>query len=261
MKSFPKISIITISYNSAATIEKTIRSVAAQNYGNKEYIVIDGKSSDGTQSIVNNYSQTIDHFISEPDNGISDAFNKGLALATGDLIVCLNSDDYLLPNVLEDVAMRYDGEADICCGDLLLWNDKTGDKRVIHPSDHFPTLPFFCRPAHQGMFIRRELYKTLQGYDTRLRYAMDLDFLMRATKYGAKFQRLNMSIAVFRLGGATSDSIFKKKKEYLYLIKKNGGSTLQAYLFYYFLVITQTTKKLLQKTGVDVVRRLRYKSA
>ena len=255
----PKISIITISYNSSSTIRKTIESVIGQSYDNKEYIIIDGKSTDGTQNIINEYKEHIEIFISEKDKGISDAFNKGISYATGDLIVCINSDDYLLPDVLDKVAKQYDETHDLYCGNLILWDSETDYSCIIHPSLDFPTMPFFRKPAHQGIFIKKKLYEQLGLYDTNIRYAMDLDFLMRATRNSAKFKYIDINIAVFRLGGATNDSIFKKKNEYIYIIKKNGGNFVQAYTYYWFMVITQCIKKILKETGIDVVRHFRYK--
>ena len=122
-------------------------------------------------------------------------------------------------------------------------------------------LPFFRRPAHQGAFITKALYERIGLYDTEIRYAMDLDFLMRATRQQATFRHLDINVAVFRLGGATNESIFKKRKDYLAVVRKNGGSWLQAQLFYAFLVFTQTTKKALRLTGIDWVRKIRYRSA
>ena len=145
MNILPKISVITISYNSKDTIEKTINSVISQDYDNKEYIVIDGGSKDGTTDIIRQYSSDICFFVSEPDHGISDAFNKGIRHATGDLIVLINSDDYLLPEALKNVAQHYDTATDIFCCNLLLWNEDSGEKRIIKPSTDFPTMPFFRR--------------------------------------------------------------------------------------------------------------------
>lgn len=261
MRTLPKISVVTISYNSKDTIEDTILSVIKQEYVPKEYIVIDGGSDDGTTDIIEKYSDHIDFYLSEKDNGISDAFNKGIRNANGDIIVLINSDDMLLPDALSKVAGNYDEQTDIFCCNLVLWNDKTGDKRMLHPSTDFPVMPFFRRPAHQGAFIRKDLYNRIGLYDTSLHYAMDLDFLMRATQAGAVFKHIDQPVAVFRLGGATNESIFKKRKEYIYTVRKNGGSFLQSYIFYTFLVLTQTTKKLLRLTGFDWVRKIRYKTA
>lgn len=261
MRTLPKISVVTISYNSKDTIEDTILSVIKQEYVPKEYIVIDGRSDDGTTDIIQKYGDHIDFYLSEKDNGISDAFNKGISHANGDIIVLINSDDMLLPDALSKVAGNYDEQTDIFCCNLVLWNDKTGDKRMLHPSTDFPVMPFFRRPAHQGAFIRKDLYNRIGLYDTELHYAMDLDFFMRATRAGAVFKHIDQPVAVFRLGGATNESIFKKRKEYIYTVRKNGGSFLQSYVFYTFLVLTQTTKRLLRLTGFDLVRKIRYKTA
>lgn len=257
----PKISIVTIAFNSVSTIERTIRSVVEQDYANREYLIVDGGSTDGTQNVVKKHICSINFFVSEKDNGISDAFNKGIYRATGDIILLLNSDDYLLPGALSRIAMAYDGEYDLYSGNLLLWDESTGYKYRITPSLDFPVMPFFRKPVHQGLFVSKKLYESLGGYDIKIRYAMDLDFLMRATAHGAKFKYIDVDIAVFRLGGATSDSIFHKRKEYVYIVRKNGGTRLQAYTFYAFLVVTQTMKKLLRMSGIDVVRKTRYKSA
>lgn len=255
----PKISVITICYNSASTIEETIRSVISQDYHNYEYLVIDGASKDGTQAIVERYKDKIAVFISEPDKGVSNAFNKGIQRATGDLIVLINSDDYLLPSVLSEVAKSWDGKSDIWSGNYLALNEKSNEKHRIRPSLSFPVMPFFRRPVHQGRFIAKALYDRIGGYDETIRVPMDLEFLMRADRLGATFQYADIDVAVFRLGGATSQSIFGKKKDYLACVQKNGGNALQAHLFYYFLVVTQQTKLLLSKTGKDLARILRYK--
>ena len=254
-----KITVITISYNSAATIEATLRSVTTQDYENLEYIVIDGGSTDGTQRIIDRYRSRIAFCVSEPDRGISDAFNKGIAHSTGQLIVCINSDDQLLPGALRKVAAYYDDKTDIYSCDLLLLDTKTGDRRIQHPSTRFPLMPFFRKPGHQGVFVTRQAYERLGGYNTSLHYTMDLDLLMRATAAGMTFKHVPEQVSLFRLGGATNESIFKKRREYVALIRQNGGTWLQAYTFYAFLVCTQTVKKALRLTGIDWIRKIRYR--
>lgn len=255
-----KISIITICFNSETTIEQTIKSIIRQDYANKEYIIIDGGSTDNTMKIVEKYSDNIDYYISEKDKGRSNAFNKGIAKASGDVVILINSDDFLLPGTLTEAAKMIDGSADLYCGNLILWNSNTDQRCRIMPSMNYPTLPFFKKSVHQGIFATKDIYNKLGGYDEKIKYAMDLDFLMRATKAHAKFKHIDIDIAVFKLGGATSESVLKKKKEYMYIIRKNGGSTFDSYLFYYFLVITQTIKKCLTSSKYDIVRQLRYKS-
>lgn len=255
----PKISVITICFNSASTIEETIKSILSQDYPEKEYIIIDGASTDSTVNIVERYQDRIDYFVSEPDTGISNAFNKGISHATGELIVLINSDDYMLPGVLSKVAETWDGKSDIWSGNYLALNEKTNQRFRIKPSLSFPVMPFFRHPVHQGRFITRKLYNRIGGYDETIKVPMDLEFLMRATRMDASFQYENVDVAVFRLGGKTDDSIFKKKNDYISLVRKNGGNMLQAYMFYWFLVLTQETKRILSMTGSDISRLLRYK--
>ena len=119
----PKISIITITFNSEKTLEETIESVLSQNYPNLEYLIIDGGSSDGTLEIVKRYKDKIDFVISEPDRGISDAFNKGIRYATGEIVGIINSDDLLLPDALHKVAENYDSNVGVYRGNTVIWND------------------------------------------------------------------------------------------------------------------------------------------
>lgn len=254
----PKISIITIAYNSAATIRGTIESVVGQQYPNKEYIIIDGSSTDATMDIVKSFGNAIDTVISERDNGISDAFNKGVRRATGDLIVIINSDDRLAEGALQKVADTWDGESDVWSGNYIAVNNE-GESFRIKPTLRFTVPPYFQRAVHQGRFITKSLYDRIGLYDENLRYPMDLDLLIRATRMGAKFQYVDTDVAYFSLGGATADSIFKKRKDYIYMIRKNGGNLLQAYTFYSFLILTQTTKQFLSLLSRDFIRRIRYR--
>lgn len=256
----PKISIITVAYNSAATIEETIQSVISQSYPHKEYIIVDGASTDNTMEIVNKYKDHIDRIISEPDRGISDAFNKGIALATGDLIGIINSDDHLLPETLEKVAACYDGETQIYKGDVMLWDPTTGYKCREVSSTHFPLMPFFCHVSHAGMFVTADCYKWLGGYDVNIRLPMDLDFVIRATKAKARFKKIDVVVAEFRGDGAThANSILHKRKDYFRVITNNGGNLLHATIFFSYLVATQYVKKLLDLFGGNIAQRLRYR--
>lgn len=256
----PKISIVTISYNSEKTIEDTILSVISQDYPNKEYIIIDGSSTDNTLNIIAKYKANISKVISEKDKGISDAFNKGISNSTGDIICLINSDDRLLPGSLSKVAQEFDGKADIYCGNVLLWNTDDNTRLREVPSTDFPLMPFFRHVAHQGMFATPDCYKTFGMYDTNIRFPMDLDFLVRVSQGNGVFHYMDINVAEFRIGGNTdSHSIFEKKNDYLYMVRKNGGNVLQAYIFYYFLVLTQVIKAVLSIFGMSRIRKLRYK--
>lgn len=140
----PKISIITVCYNSEKYLEETIQSVLRQNYQNVEYIIIDGGSTDNTVSIIDKYRQYITYFVSEPDNGISDAFNKGIRVATGDVIGIINSDDLLEEGALERVAQEYAPSVDWYRGDCKVWNDQTGFVFIEHPTLDWPAIPIKC---------------------------------------------------------------------------------------------------------------------
>ena len=139
----PKISIITVCYNSEAHIEEAILSVINQSYENKEYLVIDGGSKDGTLNIIEKYKDKIDYFVSEPDKGISDAFNKGIKAATGDIIGILNSDDFMMKDALTKVAEQYEVGVDLYRGFTLVWNEKRNTKSYMYPNHHFAIPP--CR--------------------------------------------------------------------------------------------------------------------
>lgn len=254
-----KITMITPAFNSAKTIERTINSVLSQDYPNLEYIIVDGVSTDGTLDIVDKYKDKIALVISEPDHGISEAFNKGISHATGDVVGIINSDDYMLPGALQKINEEFDGTTDIYHGNILMRDPSTGYECREIPSRHFPTMPFFCHVAHQGMFVTIDAYRRLGMYDEKVRWPMDLEFLMRADRMGAKFKHIDYDMAVFVAGGFTSNNIHKKKSDYIYIVRKNGGTMLEAYVYFEFLVFTQFAKHLLNKISPNFGQKLRYK--
>ncbi|MGD9592834.1 MAG: glycosyltransferase family 2 protein [Candidatus Berkiella sp.] len=132
MQAHSKISIITVCYNSAKTIEQTIQSVLMQQYPNLEYIIIDGASTDGTQTIVNKYADKISVFKSERDKGIYDAMNKGISLATGDIIGLLNADDlYAHQHVLFEVSKAFENDVAACYGDLIYFQQDNPKRSFV----------------------------------------------------------------------------------------------------------------------------------
>ena len=259
MEKNPRITVVTVSYNSEKTIEDTIKSVLDQKYDNLDYVIVDGCSTDSTMDIVYKYRQYLNTVISEKDKGISDAFNKGIANADGDIIVMINSDDVMIPEALRHVAEAYDGKHDIYCGNVLLENPETGYKCREIPSTKFPVTPFFCHVAHQGMFVSRDAYRRFGGYNVDIRYPMDLDFLMRAYRMGATFKHVDYDIACFRAGGATSNSIIKKRTDYIRIVIANGGNIFQAFLFYVYLCLTQIVKHFINMFGSDISQKIRYR--
>lgn len=254
----PKISIITVSYNSEATIEETIKSVVNQDYDNLEYIIIDGGSTDNTMNIVNKYASRIQCIVSEPDKGISDAFNKGINHATGDLIGIINSDDLLVEGALKKIAEVFDDKTDVYRGGIIIWNDKNDLKFYERPSMKFPTIPWFIHVAHQGTIITPQAYRKYGTFRTDFRYMMDLDLLTRFYKAGAVFKELDFSVGVFRLGGVTSNDIRKKKEEAKNFVCMNGGNKFEANLYYLNLIAQDHLKRFLNIFGDDVKRKIRY---
>lgn len=221
----PKISVITITFNSAATLEETILSVTSQDYPDLEYVIIDGGSTDGTLDIIRKYQDKIQIVVSEPDRGISDAFNKGIAQATGEIVGIINSDDILLPAALQKVADLYDPKVDVYSGHILFWDVDTDETFPSYPDVAFDTLRLQYNVAHPARFIRKDAYERYGLYREDLRYMMDIELLCRFYKQGASFLLVDSPLAKFRIGGTTNDSIYKKKEDYRAFVQSFGGSS------------------------------------
>ncbi|MEO5797741.1 MAG: glycosyltransferase family 2 protein [Rhodoferax sp.] len=180
-----KLSIITVCYNSAATIAESLLSVSQQTASSIEHVVIDGNSKDGTQAIVRQHGRRVATFISEPDNGIYDAMNKGIQAATGDVIGFLNADDrYAHPEVLATVATRMEqDDLDVLFGDIAFFNANAPDRLVRrYRSDRFrPSLiSWGWMPAHPAMFVRRSVFENTGPFQINYRIAGDFEWVARA---------------------------------------------------------------------------------
>ncbi|OYY65752.1 MAG: hypothetical protein B7Y51_02560 [Burkholderiales bacterium 28-67-8] len=207
------ISIITVAFNSAATIEDTLHSVAGQSHPDVEHIVIDGASTDNTVAVVRQHGKHLARVVSERDQGIYDAMNKGAALATGDVIGFLNSDDwYADPDVLARVSDQFDRGADLVYGDLAFVNsDRPFKVRRVWRDRPHAAQDFFQRgwqPAHPTTFIRNELFHDLGGFNTRWRIAADYAFLAAAMRHpGLRMAHVGRHLVNMRLGGASTDGV------------------------------------------------------
>jgi glycosyltransferase len=226
-----KISVITVVYNNAFSIEEAILSVLSQSYNNIEYIVIDGNSLDGTVNIVKKYSEKISKFLSEPDNGIYDALNKGVELATGDVICFLHSDDiYANRNVILNIANEFvnDITVDGVYGDLV-YVAKNDTSRVCR---HWKSKYFYMdllkqgwMPPHPTLFLRKKIYERFGKFDLDFKIAADYDFLLRVLSGGIKVKYLPKILYKMRLGGESNKSIvniLRKSKEDLGVLRKNN---------------------------------------
>ena len=178
----PRISIITVCYNAVNLIEKTILSVLHQSYDNIEYIVIDGKSTDGTVDVIQRYADRLAHWSSEPDDGIFDAMNKGLVLATGDWVNFMNAGDWFYDDdVVSQIAEKINSKSTIIYGNTLYRREK-GDaiEPACEPSFLLRNMP----TSHQSFFVRTSLALEI-GFDTSYRYAADYNMMYQIVKcYG-----------------------------------------------------------------------------
>jgi glycosyltransferase involved in cell wall biosynthesis len=208
VENLPKITIITPSYNQGQYIEETIRSVLLQGYPNLEYIIIDGGSTDNTVEIIKKYSNFIHYWVSEKDNGQSDAINKGLKHATGDVFNWLNSDDFYLPNALITVGNAFKNkELNVFCGQLYTENkekERSHFRGVFVEKTIEKTIAsrYFCQ---QPTFFRLSIVKQLGGIESRLYFCMDLELWINyLANFGHKgIKESTVFLAVFRLHDAT----------------------------------------------------------
>lgn len=217
----PKITIITASYNAEAFIEHTIRSVAAQTYPNIEYIVIDGASTDGTLDVIKKHEDRITKWISEPDRGIADAMNKGWKMASGDFVLFLHADDYLIDDsTIDDAVQHMLGEYDIYAFGIYFSRWWRGGRRQRKQPRGFTWLMNLkYGVCHQGAFCRRELFEEIGQFDTNFKIAMDYDFFMRAYRRGKSLKVVHRVVSVMRDTGISWQMDWPSQRDRLLEIK------------------------------------------
>ena len=230
-----KISLITITFNSDKTLEDTIKSVLKQSYSNYEYILVDGASKDNTTSIIKDYEPLFKgrmKWISEPDKGLYDAMNKGIRMATGEIVGILNSDDFFTSNdVLQNVAKAFHENNQL--------DGVYGDVHFVHPSNlnkcvRYYSSKIFKRslmklgfmPAHPSFYIRKKCFDKYGSYRTDYKIAADFEFLLRVIyKAKIKTKYLPIDMVTMRTGGASTSGLESHKrimKEHLRAFRENG---------------------------------------
>jgi glycosyltransferase len=217
-----KVSVITVTYNSAETVEDTIKSVINQDYKDIEYIIIDGLSKDNTLEIINKYNHKIAKVISEKDHGIYDAISKGIKNATGDIVVALNSDDMYASNdiITKVVALFNASHADAVYGDLN-YVDRIDTKKVIRKwkSGAYKKGHFLkgWMPPHPTLFVRNYCYQKYGSFNLSLRSSADYELMLRLIhKHQIKVAYLPLLIVNMRVGGQSNVSFknrFKANRE------------------------------------------------
>jgi glycosyltransferase involved in cell wall biosynthesis len=199
-----KLTIITINLNNASGLKKTIESVANQSYRDLDYVVIDGESKDNSQQVIREYESFINDWVSEPDQGIYHAMNKGIRKATGEYCLFLNSGDWLAaPTILESVFAQ-NPQADIVAGDVYFYDTQQGAIKWQVPSPDQLTAKtlFLGTLPHQATFIRRSLFNRFGLYNEQLKIASDWLFFLEALLiHGCSYQHHTETIAYFNMDG------------------------------------------------------------
>lgn len=200
-----KVSVITVVYNGAKTIEQTIKSVLQQNYSNIEYIIIDGNSEDGTQKIIERYQKEIAYWSSEPDRGIFDAMNKGIERASGDVIGIINSDDWYREGTIKKIVEAFcRTKADVVYGEIGYVNEKG---ELISCSENS------MMPPHPGMFVKKSIYKKYGSFDIKYKIAADYEFKLRLYAKKIHMAYVNDLLAYFRTTGISNTKSLECLKE------------------------------------------------
>lgn len=244
-------SIITIVFNDVDNIEKTMLSVLNQDV-TVEYIVIDGGSTDGTLDIIERYKDRIDVLVSEKDDGIVDAFNKGLRLVNGDIIGIVNSGDFLEENILKAVNKSFDDNTEIIYGDVQYWSKNKKD--YIYSANH-NYLNKFMSINHPSVFVRKVLYENLGVFDKKFPIAMDYELMLRFFVKNVKFKYINKVLSNMSLGGV-SDINWRKAYREAYEIRKiHLGSSTNLYVNYRIQIIKRYISNFLSKVGLEKLKK------
>lgn len=247
-----KVSIITITYNSEKSIADAINSVVSQSYSNIEYIIVDGKSKDKTMEIVASYGDKISKFVSEPDKGIYDALNKGIKMASGDIVGFMHSDDVFANNdIIAKVVEKFKAnDSDSLYGDLQYVNKEDTSKVFRNwKSGEFSLkqLKLGWMPPHPTLYIKRWVYEKYGGFNIDMGIAADYDSMLRFLgKHKISTQYLPEVMVKMRVGGASNRSlknIIKKSSEDWDAIKRNQFGNVFTLVFKNLRKVTQFINK------------------
>lgn len=246
-----KISIITITFNSAKTLQRALDSVQSQSYGNIEHVIVDGASTDGTRAMIETYAAKYPNvrWISEKDDGIYNAINKGIRMATGDIIGFLHSDDiFNSSDSIEQIAAAFEtGDVDVVYGDLQYcragkvvrkWNSNSFNPR---------SLKYGWMPPHPTVYVRREVYEQVGPYDEWFRISADYDMMLRIFKSNHTTHYIPSILVSMETGGASNKDtrarLSKTQEDYLVLKKNHVGAGLLTVLCKQLRKIKQFIRK------------------
>ncbi len=262
----PRISVVTVVFNGERHLDQAIRSVLEQSYRNVEYIVVDGGSSDGTLDIIRKYEERISRWVSEPDRGIYDAMNKGIAMATGDLVGFLNCDDWYAPGALECAAgarARGGGPDTVVAGAWNLVFEDIGLTIRATPSLRFHGgMPL----SHQAMFVPRRVYDAVGPYDLRYRFSADLDMVLRILAAGAPFRLVDDVLVNFRTSGASEKHHRESGREASEIVRRHLPRTTWILFriirlkYETLLAVSRAIERVLGKAVAGSLRRFYFRA-
>jgi len=242
-----KISIITITYNSANTLPRTLESVQSQKYDEIEHIIVDGASTDGSVELIKEYAEKVQkdkeagttppeqrkrevRWISEPDKGIYNALNKGIAMASGDVIGFLHSDDVLFSeHSIEQIAKAFeDKNIDVVYGDLLYCHDDKIVRRWKSNAFNPRALKYGWMPPHPTVYVRKEVYRQVGQYDELFHIAADYDMILRIFRQEYHSRYIPEVLVRMEIGGASNKNtkarLSKTQEDYIVLKKNHVGA-------------------------------------
>lgn len=255
-----KVSIITISFNSEQVIEKTIKSVLGQSYRPLEYVFVDGASKDKTVNRIKEYIPILEEkgievkFISEPDKGISDAFNKGIIMATGSIIGITNADDAIAENAIEEIASNFPQDIDVYYGNLLWVDNERGISYIRKSSENLRDLKIRLKILHPATYVRRSAYEKYGVYNTDFKYCMDKELLARMQRKGAKFQYCDQVFSIVTAGGVSDKNLRGVIEEGKRIAVENGIPKIAVEFIFWKNSVMVKLKALLKKS--DWILRL-----
>jgi glycosyltransferase involved in cell wall biosynthesis len=243
----PLVSIVTVVRNGEDSIKATIDSVLDQSYQNIEYVIIDGKSTDSTVDIIENYGDKISYWVSEPDRGISDAWNKGILACHGDLISILNAGDIIPPDYVDTIVKNISIDKPILAYGDVQKVDETGKvgktvKGHFNPDKISDRIGFL----HPGCFGTRKAYDLVGLFDLKYRLAMDCDWIFRAYRSGVSFQKVDVTCMMLE-GGLSSNSNIAACGEYLQAMRNNDFSGQDVYLSMLTVSVRGLVKSMIRK--------------
>ena len=251
-----KVSVVTPVYNEKENIKKTINSIEKQSYKKTEYIVVDGGSTDGTANILKENRKVVDMLISEEDDGIYDAMNKGIRKCNGSIIGILNAGDWYEKNTIKKVAhvAKMNPNIGLIHGDMCVWS-KDGEKMSIYSgSSRLP--PVYGAPFnHPTCFVRPEVYRDLGLFDLEFRTAADYDFMLRFLNSDWKSMYLDKVLTNFRQGGATSQYKVSPINQLWPILRRNEYSLRQSMQGILFRVIRDVTAQVVKGLKISWARQ------